>query len=219
MNEMNADQMGDISPGEVFLGMNTPWGRADRADRVAPGIGFVATPGHGGAKLDRIRNAKVPAPLRQRGGWYEEDVDMAIVFYFFADEVHAYFARFNPYTDRAKMIADARWSIGNWMPDEYAAVFGEPVAEADSYILRKRAFHLRHSEDWIVITARGFGAPGVPEGWVGVFAKKGGRDAPYSAESVGGHFLVPESEYARRGPFGFVIDPARHIPWDGEPDA
>ena len=59
----------------VRRGMRTPWGVATSATVLAPGVGYVVTPGHGGYKLDRRLNASVPPYMRQPGGWYEYDCD------------------------------------------------------------------------------------------------------------------------------------------------
>lgn len=52
---------------------------------------------------------------------------------------------------------------------------------------------------------------GVPEGYVGVFAIRGGwryNQATDDAESQ--YFLVPKDEYNARGALPFVVDPSRH---------
>lgn len=66
--------------------MNTPWGESQIVEKVADGIFAVATAGHGGYRLDKARNAKVPEAWREasfngngRFGWYEEDCDWAMV--------------------------------------------------------------------------------------------------------------------------------------------
>lgn len=71
----------------VYVGMRTPWGKADSARELSPGIGVVDTPSHGGIKLDRRRQAALPAEARREGGWYEEDADASIPLCAFYDEV------------------------------------------------------------------------------------------------------------------------------------
>lgn len=51
--------------------MYSPWGKIESKTEFAPDIVFVSTASHGGIKLDRLRNAMVPKPLRRAGGWYE----------------------------------------------------------------------------------------------------------------------------------------------------
>ena len=66
--------------------MRTPWGEAQRIERIAPGIEFVSTASHGGYRLDSERNSVVPRAWRAAGfnglparGWYEEDCDWSMV--------------------------------------------------------------------------------------------------------------------------------------------
>ena len=66
--------------------MNTPWGPSQDINRVAEGITFVSTAGHGGLRLEKELIALLP-PLALRttfnrqgfAGWFEEDVDWAWV--------------------------------------------------------------------------------------------------------------------------------------------
>jgi hypothetical protein len=62
--------------------LHSPWGAVQHGERLADGVFFVSTAGHGGIKLDRARNALVPEVFRKEGGWYEEDCDWAIPMYF-----------------------------------------------------------------------------------------------------------------------------------------
>jgi hypothetical protein len=63
----------------------TPWGMADFATELAPGIVSYSTPSHGGIKLSAQRLAELKPELRAhkpfcgQDGWYEEDCDWAIV--------------------------------------------------------------------------------------------------------------------------------------------
>jgi len=71
----------------------TPWGPAQTADQIAPGIVLYTTAGHGGFHLNAERNAQVrdefkngDAFMEQRCiGWYEEDCDAAIVIFTFPE--------------------------------------------------------------------------------------------------------------------------------------
>ena len=57
----------------VEEGTRTPWGEAQHVTHIQEGVWFASTASHGGIKLDRKRNAKIPAVARIEGGWYEED--------------------------------------------------------------------------------------------------------------------------------------------------
>lgn len=68
-----------------------------------------------------------------------------------------------------------------------------------------------HRDDFLVAAAYGSWHEGVPEGYVGVFAVRGGwryNQAIDDAESK--YFLIPKDEYNARGALPFVVDPARH---------
>lgn len=64
--------------------METPWGRSQEVDEIAPGITWVSTAGHGGIKLSDARRMEMPQHIRELqtfagGNWYEEDCDAALV--------------------------------------------------------------------------------------------------------------------------------------------
>ena len=73
-----------------LVSSETPWGQAQKAEGIAPGITKYTTASHGGYFLSKKANAKVPpelqwSTLKMQGlkGWYEEDCDWAIVVYTF----------------------------------------------------------------------------------------------------------------------------------------
>lgn len=58
----------------------SPWGTVQDADPTgSPHIAFVSTDSHGGFKVSQGANKLIPAPLRKRSGWYEEDCERAHV--------------------------------------------------------------------------------------------------------------------------------------------
>ena len=198
----------DASAPVVREGMSTPWGRADSASTLLPGMGTVSTPGHGGLKLSAARNRMIPEGARQPGGWYEEDCECNIPFTVFLDEIMAH----GPEWLRealAKYPPGPTW--GEWFPDSYARYIGRELAPAESHVLRQRIFDREHAADWVVLAAWGCYAASnkVPEGFVGVVATLGGRRAANTEER---YYLVPQPEYSARtgDTIGFVIDTARH---------
>jgi len=79
-----------------LVSSDTPWGKAQSAEEIGPGILKYSTASHGGYFLDTIANAKVSpifkkATFCQQGmkGWYEEDCDWAIVVYTFREHFNA----------------------------------------------------------------------------------------------------------------------------------
>lgn len=168
----------------------SPWGTVDGVKEIAPGILSVTTPGHGGLKLSRSMNAKMPKAARRKGGWYEEDCEWALVALVFPET----------YPDDPSHVTA---SVKNWFPDAYEAITGEKVATEDSYVLRERAFKSATATKFVVVCARGDWASDVPTGMVGVTARKASTGA--TAE-----FLVTAAEYAQRDRHGFVVDESRH---------
>ena len=70
----------------------TPWGTAQSAEEVGPGIIRYSTASHGGYFLNAVANAKVSSILKKATfcaqgmkGWYEEDCDWAIVAFTFKE--------------------------------------------------------------------------------------------------------------------------------------
>lgn len=172
----------------------SPWGMIDHVEKVAEGIHFVSTSSHGGFELSPERLAKMPACLRMRGGWYEEDCEASKVVCAFPEH----------FDERQVKLAIE--SLKNWFPDVYEEWTGESLQEGESFIRDKHLFIERHRSDYVATAAWGSWEDGVPEGMVKVFACKGGD----RRADDGLYFLVPEDEYAARGRFGFVVDQDRH---------
>lgn len=68
------------------MATSTPWGPSQETTRIARGITFYSTAGHGGFKLSAGRNAVIRREVKDRtwglrghDGWYEEDCDAALV--------------------------------------------------------------------------------------------------------------------------------------------
>ena len=184
----------------VREGMRTPWGDADFVQVIAPGIGWVGTPGHGGVKLSRAMNARMPVYMRLKGGWYEEDCEWALVYVALAGLLRS---TENDETDR--LVAQAVTTLRNWRPDAYESFFGETIPEGRSTIKDERTFKARHANDWIVRSAVN---SRTHDGFVEATATVGGLRTTSADLRT---FLVPSAEYGARNRFGFVIDdPARY---------
>jgi len=181
--------------------VHTPWGVADYAREYAEGIVFYGTPSHGGFNLSPERLAQMHPALRERAGWFEEDCDWAKVVFAFP--------RYFPQEQRDAAIG----TFKDWHPDAYEAVTGETLAPGESHIKDQRLFHERHANDWVVISAICSDQhPGQVECVATIGGRRGHRGKPDPEER---RYLVPKAEYDQRGKFGFVIDPARHTPYDG----
>lgn len=176
--------------------MRTPWGPSDSVRDIAPGILRVGTPGHGGLKLDKERNAQIPAYMRRSSGWYEEDCEWSIVGVVFQN-----------------LFSDAMPTFRNWYPDHYEKFTGKKLIEGESHKRDEKIFQERHKNSLVVISASRGGAswePTVPQGFVLTHATVGGERGTGVKEVPARLFLVPEDEYQKRNSFGFIIDPAIH---------
>lgn len=176
----------------------TPWGMSDYEEPIAPGVIFYGTPGHGGFHLDAKTNKRIPHIFRTEGGWYEEDCEWAIVAYFM------------PELFPAEQSAASESMIKNYYPDQWEAHTGKLLRPGESRQRDKQSFIIEHANDWVVVSAVGDWAKGVPENYVKVTATLGGRDEKYRMHGEDKHFLVPVWEYDARDGFGFIVDPSRH---------
>lgn len=146
---------------------DTLWGVPQQADQILPGIWEVHTASHGGFVLSAERQAAMPEALRLPGVSYEEDVDWSLVIFGFEAEYR------NSGRRAAGLLADnARSSVRAWHPDRFAAFTGEAVPETESPVLRRRAAYQQHIGQYIVCSASGDWADWVPEGKVGVVARR-----------------------------------------------
>ncbi|WP_342585718.1 DUF7007 domain-containing protein [Agrobacterium bohemicum] len=163
----------------------------------ADGIVFHMTSGHGGLHLSADRNTKVHPLLRKDTPWYEEDCEWAIVAVTFPDLFTAY----------ERPMAEK--TVRNIWPDAWEMIHGCVLAEGESWAKDRRAFDQRHRNDFVVASAI---LSGEHAGMTEVVAVVNSDRKP------GNHrrrFLVASEEYAGRGRFGFVIDHARHVEYDG----
>ena len=184
---------------EVRSRDHTPWGTSQGATIYAEGVTCHDTAGHGGFKLSEERNAQVHPMLRAHDGWYEEDECWAIVALTYPQLFTAFERR------------HAERTIKDSWPDAWEAIFGTILQPGESRTKDQRTFERDHAGDWIVISAI---TSDHQRGFVECVATIGGKRAADSEER---RFLVPSAEYAV-GRFGFVIDPARHHPYDGSSD-
>lgn len=175
---------------------STPWGPSQGAVLYGEAVVFHSTSGHGGFHLSAERNAKVHHLLRDAGGWYEEDAAWAAVATAWPDL----------FTGLEQRQADE--TLRHSWPDAWEAIHGRALRPGESRARDAEAFARLHADDWVVISAiYSDHRPGFTE----VVATRGGRRDPAAEER---RFLVPSKDY-KVGPFGFVIDEARHAIYDG----
>lgn len=176
----------------------SPWGRVQHWTNIASGIAFASCAGHGGFKLSRARNARVPAAVRRPGGWYEEDCEWALVALVFPEAFSA--------DSRTQAVYTAK----DYFPDEYTALTGEPVTPEESYELRRRAAAAREADLLAAGRAVRSSAVNIGEGRVHVLFRRADRSSEgrymsaetYRAVSFDGP-ATPE-DYAAHG----TVEPA-----------
>jgi hypothetical protein len=185
--------------------MNSPWGYVDRQTIIAPGIRQVSTAGHGGILLSAERQSAMPDALRREHASYEEDCEWALIALAFPEEFKAYYATLPWY--QGDIIESAKATVRDFYPEDYEAHFGVTLQPGESIRRDEATFHQAHKDDFIAVAAFGSWHERVPEGMVGVLAKKGGRMGEGAQERF---YLVPKEEYEKRGRLSFVIDENRH---------
>lgn len=166
---------------------HTPWGWAREEDRViiAEGIERYTTPSHGGYFLSHGRLKKVHPGWGHEGGWFEEDIEWAIVVLTFPEHF-----------DERK-VKEAHMLAKEWLPDQYMAVFGVRVKPEESHILIKRALRQGHEHDWEVKSRFGAWAENVPEGHIGLVLRRDGKMRCI--------LVSKEVDYAHRLGFGLAF--------------
>lgn len=187
------------------MGTSTPWGTSDYSKPYGRGVVFYGTPGHGGFHVSPTLNARMPEALRLRSGWYEEDVEWARVALAFPE-------RFT-----AEEVEHARQALRSYAPEDFERFTGEIVMPGESYARDEVIFSMENRARMVTLAAIGSGkgysmavnGGDVPEGFVEVFAGRGGRRASGMYPTETAYYLVPEAEYRNRD-LSFVIDEARH---------
>jgi hypothetical protein len=190
-------ELSTLSRIQTQIAAITPWGGSQFASIYADGVIKHSTAGHGGFHLSSDRNRQVDPMVRNEGGWYEEDAEWALVAATFPGLFTVYERR----------CADE--TIRNSWPAFWEKIHGRLLGPGESVSKDRAEYERRHAGDWVVISAiQSRDHVGMTE----VVATIGGQRGHRREER---RFLVPQTEYALRSPFGFVIDLERHIAHDG----
>ena len=115
---------------------SSPWGCVQSCEEYFPGFHSVSTASHGGIKLSRELNAKVPDYMRRVGGFYEEDCDWSIAFVIFEKEL---LACGDKWVLRNMAGNDHRRALATWRPDMYERYYKTILKPGESYIKDERA--------------------------------------------------------------------------------
>ena len=143
--------------------------------------------------------------MRQKGGWYEEDCEWALVALVFPQSFQ-----------REGEQEQAKNMVRGYYPETYAKFFNVPIEslKGQSYAYDRRLFQEENADKWVVVSACSspFGPfPYALPGMVCTVAVKGGRDRTYGSNLEERYFFVPKDEYDERSQFGFVIDENKHV--------
>ncbi|MBI3352654.1 MAG: hypothetical protein HY036_08750 [Nitrospirae bacterium] len=174
----------------------SPWGAVQQTKVIAEGLVFVKTASHGGLKLNRALNKRVPEYMRRKGGWYEEDSESAIPVIalkeFFSESEYR----------------SAIHTLMQYYPEFYEKLFNRIIPPVGSNKKNQAAFLEKHANNLIGICAWGDWKEGMPKGSVLVLAKKGGGEGRSPEKER--YFLVEarryDSQLSNPGHFGYVID-------------
>jgi hypothetical protein len=190
---------------------HSPWGKIDHAEQLVPGAFWVGTPSHGGLKLDRTLNARVPDYMRRPGGWYEEDCEWSLAVVALADVLKAD-EKVAKWIDKGDHLRTLR----SWFPAEYERFTGETIKPGESIQRDREIFERENAARWVGIAAWGDWQEGCPKGMVIVKATLGGKRV------AGGQieertYFVDAAEYDARNHFGYVVPVERendtvHVP-------
>lgn len=197
VNELNDHYDEAISLGRRTIADSIPtiWGPSQERQCYYEGIERVSTAGHGGFILSPEMNELVDAEWRSSDCNYEEDETWAIVAFTFPHLFTAYESK------------RALRTLKNSYPDVYERLTGVTIPIEECETRRRRAFHLKHAGDYVVISA--LNSRDHP-GYTHCHAAIGGR-GDYRTMPKTTAFLVPADEYSQgMRPYGFVIDEKRH---------
>lgn len=164
---------------------HSPWGTVQHQQQIANGIDFVSTAGHGGFKLNRQMNAKIPKIFRRPNGWYEEDCEQLIVRYFLNNQ------SVNWQQEKEQILK----SLKNWYWEEWEQYSGTVLAPGESRMKDQEMWTKQNHNRFIVTSAM----TATDKNFVDCFAKR-------NEDGAEGWFIVPSNEYK----IPFVIDEAKH---------
>ncbi|MBC3871735.1 DUF7007 domain-containing protein [Undibacterium oligocarboniphilum] len=190
------------------MATSTPWGVAQNVTNIARGIRSVTTAGHGGVLVSPTKNNLIPEYMRHHAGEYEEDCEWCIPAIVFESEWRLWADKTNWTSGDFQM--ECAWNtFKNWFPESYEKFTGKQLQIGESYNYNERILKLQVREQFVTCAAWGDWQAGVPEGMVGLLARR-------AADGQEIFSLVPKAEYSDRknvvvGKAGvFVIDPAKH---------
>ena len=147
------------------MGTSTPWGTSDHSKQITRGIVQYSTPGHGGIRVAPTLHAKMDPRLR-----LQPDCDWARVALAF------------PACFSAEEAVAAESSLRGWFPEVWEAFYGRPLLPGESTARDCAVWREAHRDRMLSEAAWGSG-PNVPEGRVGLCAKRASGGVPCARAS------------------------------------
>ena len=144
---------------------SSPWGTVDYQEFLTPDrkIYQVGTPSHGGIKVYSSYNKLIPEAFRNENGWYEEDCEWAIVYYFLFKELEA----------SAETILKAEKTLKNYFWQAYESHFGVIISLEDSPKKVDDTKEELLKNEYVIVSRRGE-SQGLYGSFI-AFARKGGH--------------------------------------------
>lgn len=102
-------------------------------------------------------------------------------------------------------------TLRHCLPDLWERFHNAKLEDEQSETRRRDAFYRHHRLDLLEMTVWRYPTPDVPQGKVGMCAVRGG---PGASTELASFWLVDAAEYESTRAYAFVIDPARHMPWE-----
>lgn len=163
----------------------SPWGKVQESKVYSDDAVRVHTPSHGGVLISPMMNEKIPEAFRIKEGWYEEDCDWAIPYYFIP-EVFGHVA--------VKLHDDAKKTLKIWHWRQWDKMFKlDQVDPNESSQKMKVIMEKRSIGKMKVLSVLGDWHEKTPKGFVRVCASKILSPESYGPEES--YFLIPEKEY------------------------
>lgn len=139
---------------KVLAGTTTPWGVADSAYKLMPGLIWYGTPGHGGlfvskplADKNLSANAKKHAIKYGGGYWYEEDCGYAIPMYEHPEWSKLLAAKTG---SKEQSKEELKNTIERWTPDYFKDTETEIIDFKDLKVGDKLYFDREDSQPYVV---------------------------------------------------------------------
>lgn len=118
----------------------SPWGIVQYQEQIDSLMVSVSTASHGGVKVMPKFNKLIPQELRNQGGWYEEDCEYSIPFYF----LYHWISKENR-EDREEYLK----VLKNYFPFKLEACLNIDIKPGESAIKDEYIFKNENQNKWI----------------------------------------------------------------------